>query len=60
MEKKREFRQDFVPLSKEYKFNTGDIAIIEKEEIPNVRVKINQKSYLLPYREFIVITKRVE
>jgi len=60
MEKKREFRQDFVPLNKDYKFNTGDIATIEKEEIPNVRFKINERSYLLPYRDFIVITKRIE
>ncbi len=59
METKRKFRYDFVPLNKDYKFNRGDIATLVKEDIPNVIVKINGKSYMIPYRDFIVLTTRV-
>lgn len=59
METKRKFRYDFFPLNKEYKFSSGDIATVVKEDIPNVVVKINGKSYLIPYRDFIVLTTRV-
>lgn len=60
MEKKRIFRHDFVPLNNEYKFNCGEVATIIKEDLPDVLIKIEERSYQLPYREFIVLTKRID
>lgn len=60
MKKQRIFRQDFVPLNNEYRFNSGEVATIVKEDIPNVLIKVEDKSYQLPYREFIIITKRID
>jgi len=57
MQSKRKFRRDIVFQEKEYKFNRGDIATIVKEEKPNIAFKINKKSYMLPYRDFIVVTE---
>jgi hypothetical protein len=59
MEKKRVFRQDYIPLNKEYKFNSGDVATILKEDKPNIKIKVDEKPYLLPYRDFIIITKQL-
>ncbi len=57
MEKKRVFRQDYISLNKKYKFNCGEIATILEEDKPNVKIKVDEKLYLLPYRDFIVTTK---
>jgi len=57
MEKKRVFRQDFVSLHKEFKFNSGDVATILEENRPNITFKVGEKPYLLPYRDFIITTK---
>jgi hypothetical protein len=59
MEKKRVFRQDYIPLNKGYKFNNGDVATILEEDKPNVKIKVDEKPYFLPYRDFIVITKQL-
>jgi hypothetical protein len=59
MEKKRVFRQDFISLNKEYKFNQGDVATILEEDKPNIKIKVDEKPYLLPYRDFIVTTKQL-
>ena len=58
MQKKRIFRQDYVPLEKDYKFNSGEIATIIKESKQTVEIKVAEKIYKLPYRDFIVVTKR--
>lgn len=58
MERKRVFRQNYVPLDKEYKFNCGDIATVVKEGKQNITIKVAEKNYVLPYREFIILTKR--
>jgi len=60
MEDKRKFRRDFVSINKEHRFNCGEVATIVKEERPNVTIKINEKSYILPYRDFIVVTKTLD
>jgi hypothetical protein len=59
MEKKRVFRQDFVSLHKKFKFNNGDIATILEENKPNVLFKVDDKAYMLPYRDFIITTKQI-
>ncbi|MBU1101891.1 MAG: hypothetical protein KKA84_15945 [Bacteroidetes bacterium] len=60
MEKKRVFRQDYVSLDKEYEFKGGEEAIIIEEKIPNVKIKVDKKLYQMPYRDFIVISHKVE
>jgi hypothetical protein len=59
MEKKRVFRQDFISLHKEYKFNSGDVATIVEENRPNITIKVDEKPYSLPYRDFIITTKQI-
>jgi hypothetical protein len=59
MEKKRVFRQDYFPFNKEYKFNRGDVATIVEESKPIIKIKVDDKPYLLPYRDFIITTKQV-
>jgi hypothetical protein len=59
MEKKRVFRQDYVSLHKEFKFKSGDIATILEETKPNIVFKVDEKPYLLPYRDFIITTKQI-
>ncbi len=58
MKKKRIFRQDYIPLEKEYKFNRGEVATIVKEDKQTVMIEVADKNYKLPYRDFIVLTKR--
>lgn len=58
MEKKRIFRQNYIPLEKEYKFTRGEVATIVKEDKKTVEIKVAEKQYKLPYRDFIVLTKR--
>ncbi|MFC2134919.1 hypothetical protein ACFLR4_02425 [Bacteroidota bacterium] len=60
MEKKRIFRQDYIPLNEAYKFKSGDVATIIAEGKKNVKIKIGEKPYLLPYREFIILTRKQE
>lgn len=60
MEKKRIFRQDYIPLEKEYKFNRGEVARIVKEDKKTVVIEVSDKNYKLPYRDFMVLTKRTE
>ncbi len=60
MKKKRKFRQDFVSLTGEYNFKRGQIATIVKENDPDVTFKIDNKAYLFPYRDFIIITERLD
>jgi len=59
MDKKRIFRQDYIPLNKEYKFNRGDVATILKEDKRNVKIKVGEKPYLLPFRDFVILTKKI-
>ena len=59
MEKKRVFRQDFISLHKEFKFNSGDVATILEENKENISFKVDEKPYLLPYRDFIITTKLI-
>lgn len=57
MEKKREFRHDYISINKKDNFNRGDIATILEETKPNIKIKVNEKPYILPYRDFIIVTK---
>jgi len=59
MEKKRIFRQNYVSLNEEYKFTSGAVATILKEGKENVKIKVDERSYLLPYRDFIILTKKM-
>ena len=59
MEKKRVFRQDYIFFNKEYKFNGGDVATILEEKKPEIKIKVGDKPYSLPYRDFIIITKQL-
>lgn len=59
MVKKRVFKQNYTSLNEEYKFNNGDVAIILKEGKENVKIKVDEKPYLLPYRDFIILTKKM-
>ncbi len=59
MEKKRVFRQEYIPSNKEYKFKSGDVAVIVEENKPNIKIKVDEKPYVLPYRDFIIITKQL-
>lgn len=58
MQKKRIFRQDYIPLEKEFKFTGGDVATIVKEGKQTVEIEVAEKNYKLPYRDFIVLTRR--
>lgn len=60
MANKRIFRQDYIPLEKEYKFTRGEVATIVKEDKKTVEIKVAEKKYKLPYRDFIVLTKRAD
>jgi hypothetical protein len=60
MEKKRVFRQDYISINKEYKFISGDVAIILEENKPNIKIKVDDKAYLLPYRDFIITTRQLK
>jgi len=59
MEKKRVFRQDYISLREKIKFNGGDVATIIEENKPNIVFKVDEKAYLLPYRDFIITTKQI-
>ena len=60
MEKKRVFRHDFISLNRELKFHRGDVAIIIEENRPTIKIKVDEKPYLLPYRDFIITTKQLD
>ena len=53
----RVFRQDYSPLNKAFRFNSGDKAVVLEVNKPEVKISVNDKSYTIPYRDFIVITK---
>ena len=57
METERVFKQDYTPLNKAFKINSGDKAIVLEVKKPDVKISVNDKSYTIPYRDFIVITK---
>lgn len=56
MESKRKFRHDYSPLNKQVKFNLGEVATILKEEGSNIKIQVKGTPYLLPYRDFIIVT----
>ena len=45
-------------LNKAFKINSGDKAVIIEVNKPDVKISVNDKSYTIPYRDFIVITKQ--
>jgi len=57
MEKKREFRRDYLSLNKKDKFLQGDIATNLQKESANIKFSIKDVTYILPYRDFIIVTK---
>jgi len=59
MVKKRVFKQNYTSLNEEYKFTNGAVATIIKEGKENVKIKVDEKSYFLPYRDFIILTKKI-
>ncbi len=59
MVKKRVFKQNYTSLNEEYKFTNGAVATILKEGKENVKIKVDEKSYFLPYRDFIILTKKI-
>ena len=58
MELERVFRYDYAPLNKAFKFNKGDTAIILDVRKPEVAILVNEVSYTISYRDFIVNTKQ--
>jgi hypothetical protein len=60
MEKKREFRRDYTSLNKNEKFICGDIATVIEKRTSEVQFKVNGTPYLLPVRDFIVVTKPIK
>ena len=54
----RVFRQDYTPLNKAFKIHSGDKAVVLEVNKPDVKISVNEKSYTIPYRDFIVITKQ--
>jgi len=58
MKKQRVFRQDYIPLEQEYKFTRGEVATIVKEDKKNVLIEVSNQNYKLPYRDFMILTKR--
>jgi len=55
----RKFRLDFKPLNQPFQFNAGEVAVITEFEKPFVKIKVNEKEYTLPLRDFIVSTMAV-
>ncbi len=60
MEKKREFRHDFISTNKNEKFICGDIATIVEKKRTDIKFEVKGTPYLLPYRDFIVVTKSLK
>lgn len=58
MKKQRVFRQDYIPLEQEFKFTRGEVATIVKEDKKNVLIEVSNQNYKLPYRDFMILTKR--
>ena len=58
MELERVFRNDYTPLNKRFKFTIGDKVTVLAVRKPEFDILVNNKSYTLPYRDFIIITKR--
>ena len=57
MEKGREFRRDYLSTNKKDRFIQGDIATNLQKESVNIKFNIKGVSYILPYRDFIIVTK---
>ncbi len=57
MKLKRIFRLDFKPLNSPYRFAAGDVATVTEMEKSFVKIKVNNKDYILPYRDFMVSTR---
>ncbi len=59
MEKKREFRRTYLSTNRRDRFIQGDIATIIEKRTSEIEFKVNGAAYLLPIRDFIVVTKPV-
>lgn len=59
METKREFRHAYTSMDKRDRFIQGDIATNLEKDAQNIKFNIKGINYLLPYRDFIVVTKPV-
>ena len=57
MEMKRVFRQDYTSPNKDFKFNGGDRAVVLKIKKPDIKISVNAKTYTVPFRDFIIVTK---
>jgi hypothetical protein len=59
MEMERVFRNDYTPLNRAFKFNLGDKATILEIRKPDIKISVNNNSFTIPYRDFIIITKQI-
>jgi hypothetical protein len=59
MEERREFRRNYVSSIKKQKFIGGDVATILEKGEENIKIQVKGIPYLLPYRDFIIVTKPV-
>jgi hypothetical protein len=55
MEERREFRRNYTSSKKI--FFGGDVATILEKGEAKVKIKVKGIPYLLPYRDFIIVTK---
>ena len=60
METQREFRDDYSPVDKSFKFTRGEKAIVLEIRKPDIEISVRDKSYTLPYRDFIILTKHTD
>ncbi|MCW8850263.1 MAG: hypothetical protein OQJ81_09835 [Melioribacteraceae bacterium] len=59
MEKRREFRHDYISSVRKQKFIGGDVATILEKGESNIKIEVKGTPYLLPYRDFIIVTKPI-
>ena len=59
MEERREFRRNYISSIRKQKFIGGDVATILEKTESNIKIEVKGLPYLLPYRDFIIVTKPV-
>lgn len=59
MLERREFRRTYLSTNRRDRFMQGDIATIIEKRKSEVKFKVSGTQYLLPIRDFIIVTKPI-
>ncbi len=52
----RKFRLDYKPLNQPFQFTAGEVATVKELAKPLIKIKVKEKEYTLPFRDFMVST----